>query len=186
MIRPAKREDIAAIVSISLSSVSDEEVAGFGRPVAQSVFGSVDRLSAEWNQPNRVGTEEVVVAELDGRVVGVATIEDRGDALELVDIDVLREMQGRGIGTELVGHVEELASSRGKSSVTLGTSRNSAGVPWRSFPWWQARGYMVTHEEQNDWTKSIGPGVREIRMRKTIGQRFDPGAKDAPPSQQPL
>ena len=153
------------------SSVSDEEVAGFGAPVAASVFGDADRLSSAWVEPNRVKSEEILVAEINGRVVGCVQIEDRRDELELVNIDVQRERQFRGVGTQLVRYVEELAHERGKLAVTLGTSRNSAGVPWRSLPWWQARGYRITHEEENEWTKSIGPGVREIRMRKDLGPK---------------
>jgi hypothetical protein len=34
--------------------------------------------------------------------------------------------------------------------------------------WWQHLGYLVTHEEENEWTRSIGPGVREIRLRKEL------------------
>jgi len=166
--RPAKREDVPAIVMISGTSVSAEEVTGFGTSVAESLYGDIDRLVSAWIEPNRVGSEEILVAEIDRRVVGCVKIEDRGEELELVDIDVLREMQGRGIGTYLVRFVEERARERGKRAVTLGTSRNSAGVPWMSLPWWEARGHLITHEEENAWTRSIGPGVREIRMRKDL------------------
>ena len=168
--RPARREDIPAIVRISCTSVSDEEVAGFGTSIAESLFGDADRLSSAWIEPNRVGSEEVLVAETDGHVVGCAKIEERDEDLELVDIDVLRELQGRGIGTQLARYVEGLAQERGKRAVTLGTSRSPAGVAWKSLPWWQARGYHITHEEENEWTRSIGPGVLEIRMRKELGQ----------------
>jgi hypothetical protein len=41
-------------------------------------------------------------------------------------------------------------------------------VAWKSLPWWQHLGYLVTHEEENEWTRSIGPGVREIRLRKEL------------------
>ena len=169
-VRPAKREDIPAIVMIWRTSVSDEEVAGFGNSVAASIFGDADRLSSAWIEPNRVNSEEILVAEIAGRVVGCVEIEDRDNELELVNVDVDRELQCQGVGTQLVRYVEDLAKERGKRAVTLGTSRNSAGVPWRSLPWWQARGYRITHEEENEWTRSIGPGVLEIRMRKDLGQ----------------
>ena len=68
----------------------------------------------------------------------------------------------------MVRFVEERARREGNRAVTLGTSRNAAGVPWKSLPWWQALGYGVTGEEENDWTRSIGIGVREIRMRKEL------------------
>ena len=87
---------------------------------------------------------------------------------ELVNIEVPLELQGRGIGTMLVRSVEQRARAAGKQAVTLGTSRNAAGVAWKSLPWWHHLGYRVTHEEQNPWTRSIGPGVREIRMRKDL------------------
>lgn len=166
--RPAKREDIPAIVHVWATSVSDDEVKGFGVPSSESPFGDVGRLSRAWREPNRVGSEEILVAEIDGRVVGCVTVEDRGEVLELVNIDVLHELQGRGIGTRLVKTMEERAREQHKQAVTLGTSRSADGVPWKSFPWWQAQGYLFTHEEENAWTRSIGPGVLEIRMRKAL------------------
>ncbi|HZD13074.1 MAG TPA: GNAT family N-acetyltransferase [Candidatus Binatus sp.] len=109
-----------------------------------------------------------MVAELDNQVVGVVKVEDRGQELELVDIDVPLELQGRGIGTRIVGSIEERARQEWKRAVTAGTSRNAAGVPWKSLPWWQHLGYRITGEEENEWTRSIGPGAREIRMRKDL------------------
>jgi GNAT superfamily N-acetyltransferase len=167
-VRPARRGDIPSIAMICRTSVTDEEQVGFGAPFEWTVDEEIDRLSSAWTEPNRIGSQELVVAEIEGRVVGVAKIEDRGEAMELVDIDVLRELHGRGIGKCLVRFVEDLARERGKQAVTLGTSRNSAGVPWKSLAWWKARGYRTTHEEENAWTRSIGPGVLEIRMRKDL------------------
>jgi hypothetical protein len=68
----------------------------------------------------------------------------------------------------LVRSVEERARAEGKEAVTAGTSRNAEGVAWKSLPWWQHLGYQVTHEEENEWTRSIGPEVREIRLRKEL------------------
>lgn len=167
-IRPATRNDISAIVGVSLSSIDEGEEAGFGRPRSEQTFADVGRLSSTWEDPNRVRGEEVLVAELEGRVVGCVTLEDRGESLELVNIDVSRPWQGRGIGTQIVRFVEERARQEGRRAVTLGTSRNADGRPWKSLPWWQHLGYRVTHEEENAWTRAIGPGTREIRMRKDL------------------
>lgn len=167
-VRPGKREDIPAIVMIIGTSVGDEELVGFGAPSSGLLFGDITRLSSAWLEPNHVGSEEVLVAEIGGRVVGLVTTVDRGEELELVNIDVARNLQGLGIGTRLVQFVEIRAIKQGKRVVTLGTSRNAAGIPWKSLPWWQARGYRITHEEENDWTRSIGQGTREIRMRKDL------------------
>jgi N-acetylglutamate synthase-like GNAT family acetyltransferase len=125
-------------------------------------------LAEAWQDPNVVRGEEVLVAEMGGRIVGCVTVEDKGSELELVNIDVPLQLQGRGIGTILVRSVEERARAEGKEAVTAGTSRNAEGVPWKSLPWWQHLGYQVTHEEENAWTRSIGPEVREIRMRKEL------------------
>ena len=172
-IRSAKRDDIPAIVECANSSASEVEEVGFGQPFSQRTFNDVGRLSAVWRDPNVVGSaaagEEVIVAETAGRVVGYVTVEDRGEELELVNIDVRREQQGRGIGTRLVQFVEERAVREGRRALTLGTTRNAEGVPWKSFRWWQKLGYTVTGEEENDYTRSIGVGVREIRMRKPMG-----------------
>ena len=175
LVRPATRADIPAVVRVSNSSVSEQEDSGFGTPRSESPFADVARLSAAWRDPNRVRGEEVLVAELDDGVVGCVTIEDRGPDLELINIDVPQELQRRGIGTRMVRFVEERARREGKRAVTLGTSRNAAGVPWKSLPWWQALRYVITGEEENAWTRLIGPGVREIRMRKEI--RAEPQSK---------
>ncbi len=170
LIRRATRNDIPGIVDVWSTSVTDEEVAGFGAPSAESPFGSVVSLSAAWKEPNLIRSEEVIVAEIHGRIAGCLTIEERAESLELVNIDVLRELQGKGIGTQMVQYVEDLAKERHKPAVTLGTSRRADGVPWKSLPWWQSHGYTITHEEENAWTKSIGPSVKEIRMRKDLPQ----------------
>jgi GNAT superfamily N-acetyltransferase len=160
-------------VRVSTSSIRPGEDAGFGGGL-DSPFHDVSVLAAVWRDPNLVQGEEVLVAEMDGRIVGCATIEDRGDELELVNIDVPLRLQGRGVGTTLVRSVEERARAEGKQAVTAGTSRNAAGVAWKSLPWWQHLGYRVTHEEENAWTRSIGPGAREIRLRKELPAESDP------------
>ena len=166
-VRPATREDIPAIVWVSNSSVAEGEDYGFGVPDG-SPFVDEKRLSAAWHDPNWVRGEQVLVADLDGRVVGCMTIEDRGAELELVNIEVPMELQGRGVGTAMVRVVETLARQGGKAAVTLGTSRDANGVAWKSLPWWQHQGYRITHEEENEWTRRIGPGARETRMRKDL------------------
>jgi len=166
-VRAARRQDIEAIVRVSKSSLDPAEEVGFGA-TGDSPFADVRRLTAAWEEPNRVRGEEVLVAELDGHVVGCVTVEERGRELELININVPMDLQGRGIGTALVRFVEGRAQREGKAAVTLGTSRNAAGVAWKSLPWWQHLEYRITHEEENEWTRRIGPGAREIRMRKDL------------------
>jgi len=165
-VRKATRNDIPGIVWVSERSILPGEDVGFGG--GNSPFLDPSSLASLWEEPNIVRGEEVLVAEMDARIVGCVTIQDRGAELELVNIDVPLELQGMGIGTAVVRSVEERARSEGKSCVPLGTSRNAEGLAWKSLPWWQHQGYRITHEEENNWTRSIGPGAREIRMRKDL------------------
>lgn len=167
-IRAATRADIPGVVQCDLTATAPGEDIGFGGPMSERTFADEGRLNSAWKDPNRVDSLEVIVALLDGQVVGFVTVEDRGEVLELHTIDVLGEFQRRGVGRQLVRWVEERASKGGKQAVTLGTSRNAEGVAWKSLPWWLSLGYRITGEEQNAWTRSIGPRVREIRMRKEL------------------
>ncbi len=185
-IRAANRRDIPAIVEVASSSVDEDEDVGFGTVRSDSLFTDVNRLSAAWREPNNVRAEEVLVAELQGRIVGCVTVEDRGEVLELVNIDVARERQGHGIGTRMVRLIEERARKAAKHAVTLGTSRNAAGVAWKSLPWWLSRGYHITGEEENDWTRLIGPGTREIRMEKRIPSKIEVHLRDVAETDLPI
>jgi GNAT superfamily N-acetyltransferase len=167
-VRPAERIDFLGIVQVCKSSMLPGEDIGFGGGGPPGPFQDTSKLALSWQEPYTVNGHQVLVAEQNNRIVGVSTIEDRGRELELVDIDVPLELQGRGIGTRIVRLIEEKARSEGKSAVTLGTSRNAQGIAWKSLPWWQHLGYRITHEEENEWTRSIGPGAREIRMRKEL------------------
>ena len=92
-VRPATRADAPGIVWVSHSSILPGEDAGFGGGI-DSPFHDASMLAALWRDPNLVQGEEVLVAEMDGRLVGCVTVEDRGGELELVNIDVPRQLQG--------------------------------------------------------------------------------------------
>ena len=167
LVREATRGDIPGIVTVSNSSIVPNEDVGFGGGLG-SPFHDQSKLASAWQEPNIVNGEEVLVAEMDRQIIGYATIQDRGSELELINIDVPRGLQGRGIGTRIVRAIEKRARKENQKAVTLGTSRNAEGVAWKSLPWWEHLGYRITHEEENDWTRKIGPCAREIRMRKDL------------------
>ena len=164
-VRLATRGDIPGIVQVSNSSIQLREDIGFGGSGAPL---DISEVMSAWREPNILRGREVLVAETNDRIVAVATTKDNGLELELVDIDVPLELQGRGIGTRLVRWIEDNARGEGKRAVTLGTSRNAQGAAWKSLPWWLHQGYRITGEEENDWTRLIGPGAKEIRMRKDL------------------
>src|SRR2546422_11701919 len=105
---PAKKTDIPSIVQVCSSFILPSEDIGFGgRPPGP--FQDPSKLASIWKEPNTVEKNEIWVAEIDGRIVGVARIEDKGGELELIDIDVPRELQGQGIGRQIVRSIEERA-----------------------------------------------------------------------------
>jgi hypothetical protein len=114
-------------VSVSKSSILPGEDAGFGGGM-DSPFRDASLLAAVWRDPNVVQGEEVLVAEMDGRIVGCVTVEDRGGELELVNIDVPLQLQGRGVGTILVRSVEERKGSRQLPLARVGIQRAWLGM----------------------------------------------------------
>ena len=95
-IRKATRNDIPGIVLVSKASILPNEDMGFGGG-GDSPFHDISKLSLTWREPNVVGEQEVLVAVMGCRVVGCTTIHDRGADLELINIDVPLELQGRGM-----------------------------------------------------------------------------------------
>src|SRR5256885_1974524 len=68
---------------------------------------------------NRVRGEEIFVAEMDDQIVGLVTIEDRGPEMELVNINVTRDFQGRGIGSHLVRFVDRKSTRLNSSHLVI-------------------------------------------------------------------
>ena len=114
-VRPATRADVPGIVSVSNSSTLPGEDFGFGGGM-ESPFHDVSTLVAVWQDANLVQGEGVWVAEMGDRIVGCVTVEDRGCELELVNINVPLQLQGRGVGTLLVRSLEERARGGGETS----------------------------------------------------------------------
>src|SRR5690349_1772918 len=75
-VRPATRADAPGIVRVSNSSILPGEDAGFGAGM-DSPFRDTSMLLSAWRDPNLVQGEEVLVAEMDGRIVGCVTVETK-------------------------------------------------------------------------------------------------------------
>ena len=167
MIRPATKLDIPSIVRCNLTAKGDEEIIGYGSPFAQRTFASEERLGKVWGSGNEVDGELAYVYEENGKVVAYVLIRVDPDAIELDNIDVTKDFQGKRIGEALVRFVEDLARGLAKKYVTLGTSRNQeTGKPWRSYGFWLKMGYPEDGEIQTDEGRQYG--FTEIRFRKSI------------------
>jgi GNAT superfamily N-acetyltransferase len=166
MIRLATKDDIPQIVWCDRTSVSDIEVVGYGLPSGKRVFANEEKLRANWHDAYVEG-RIVYVFEEEHHVLGFTQIRIDPDAVELYDIDVAGEHQGKGIGRALVDFVENLARNLGKHYVTLGTSRNiETGKPWKSYDFWLKLGYMLDGETETEEDKTNG--FTEIRFRKKV------------------
>jgi GNAT superfamily N-acetyltransferase len=166
MIRLATRYDIPQIVRIDQTTVSDDELVGYGPPVDKRVFADEDRLRAVW-VGNSVGGLLVYVFEEEGSILGFTLIRVDPDAVELDDIIVAAEHQRKGIGTAMVEFVESLARDLRKGYITLGTTRNAnTGIPWNSYSFWLRRGYVVEDEIETEEGRTYG--FTEIRFRKRV------------------
>lgn len=167
-IHPARRRDIPALVSCASSSTTEAEERGFGIPFSESLFHDVSRRSAAWREPNHVGGEEAFVALEGEELVGYVPLKERGAGMEFVSIDVAGLERGRGVGSAPVRVVKRTARERDKATVTLGPIRSAEGIAGKSLGWWLHQGYQVTAEGENAWTRSVGKGVNEIRLRKIL------------------
>ena len=165
LIRLATRLDIPSLVSCSNGSAEEKERRGFGQPRSERAFGTIKNLEKAWD--TLLQNEEIFVAESGEQVVGYIIVEVRSESIEIDDIAVSREFQGKGIGRKLVDLIEHRAYSESRKEVTLGTSKSASGIPWKSFSWWKSLGYVETGEEvHNSWTERFGGS--EIRMKKQL------------------
>jgi ribosomal protein S18 acetylase RimI-like enzyme len=118
---------------------------------------------ADWNRifcPLPQGRDSYV-AELDGRVAGVALVKQKfllGDYLEL--LGVAEWARQKGIGSLLLKHVEQLVFERTKNLFACVSDFNQ---PARDF--YKKQGY----QEIGPMPNFLIPGSAEILLRKTAG-----------------
>jgi ribosomal-protein-alanine N-acetyltransferase len=118
---------------------------------------------ADWNRifcPLPQGRDSYV-AELDGRVAGVALVKQKfllGDYLEL--LGVAEWARHKGIGSLLLKHVEQLVFERTKNLFACVSDFNQSA---RDF--YKKQGY----QEIGPMPNFLIPGSAEILLRKTAG-----------------
>lgn len=118
---------------------------------------------ADWNRifcPLPQGRDSYV-AELDGRVAGVALVKQKfllGDYLEL--LGVAEWARQKGIGSLLLKHVEQLVFERTKNLFACVSDFNQSA---RDF--YEKQGY----QEIGPMPNFLIPGSAEILLRKTAG-----------------
>lgn len=147
-IRPMQPEDRAAIVQ--LLEASDP-------------WKALGYTAADWNRifcpiPQ---DRDSYVAELDGRIAGIAIVKQKflaGDYLELLGVAEWARKQG--IGRRLLNYIEQLVFERAKN---LFASVSDFNEPARTF--YKKQGY----QEIGPMPNFLIPGSAEILLRKTSG-----------------
>jgi [ribosomal protein S18]-alanine N-acetyltransferase len=101
------------------------------------------------------------VAELDGRVAGIAVVRQKfllGDYLEL--FGVADWTRGKGLGGQLLGHIESVVFARANNLFACVSDFNA-----------QARAFYKKYgyQEMGPLPNFLIPGSAEILLRKTTG-----------------
>src|SRR5262245_24004793 len=102
-VRPMRQDEIAAVAE-AVQEMSEAHIAN------------------RWRE-QQLGYREVLVAELEGAIVGTVSIgvtsNGRAAAMHLFALEVAPEQRNRGIGTGIIEHVVTEASRRGCETVYL-------------------------------------------------------------------
>lgn len=142
LIRPATSADLEALPGVEVAAGALFREIGMD-DIADDDPPSVAELAA---------APAVLVAVIDGVVVGYSRIELVDGQAHLEQLSVLPEHGGQGIGTALLDGVCDWARARGDRAVTLTTFREVAF----NAPLYEKRGFAEVPEA--DWS----PGMRDL------------------------
>ena len=132
-IRPALGADLPHLAAIEADAARRFAEAGVALPGGDAAIPP-DRY-------DRIFTNGVLlIAETEtGLKVGFAASAPLDDSLFLCEMSVLRDWQGRGVGSRLIAETEAAARARGLVSVSLTTDRT---LSWNG-PFYARRGYRI-------------------------------------------
>ena len=140
-IRPAREEDVAAIVAI----LAADDIGGHGDTTAEAA--RADYLDA-FRTLQQTPRETLYVAECDGEVVGTfqtlltTTLTGRGATSMIVEaVQTRADMRGRGIGGQMIGFCLEEARRLGLRQVQL--TSNAARTDAHRF--YERLGFAKSH-----------------------------------------
>lgn len=95
---------------------------------------------------------------LDGVLAGLVETIDEGDCLLVENVAVDPVFQGRGLGSKLMAHAEDIARSLGHARITLYTNQRFT----QNIQLYLRLGYDVDREED------IGAGTIRVDMSKAL------------------
>ena len=160
-VRPLTAEDVIAVADVQSRSF-DEVDRRFGEPVAEATPAGTARRQRRIGHLLEHDPEGAFVACLDDRLVGAALALRRGDLWGLSLLAVEPELQGRGIGRQLLAAT--LRYGDGASTAVILSSRDS-----RALAAYADAGFDL-HPQ------IAGVGVLDRRLLPASSARVTPGA----------
>jgi GNAT superfamily N-acetyltransferase len=144
------------------------------RAPLRALFELADDLPQQLDSYMEAG--RVLVATIDGEIVGHAQVVPTGDASEreLKILAVVPEHQGAGVGRTLVAAAVELARQDGCDTLSVSTAAAGTGV----LRFYQRQGFRMRSIERDVFTPQTGypPGIEidgiELRDRVWLDRRI--------------
>ena len=146
-VRPARREELAALVEIERAAGETFRALGM-ELVADDDPGSVEDLA-----PYADGGRALVAVGADDRPVGYLLIDVVDAAAHIEQVSVHPHQARRGIGSELIDEAASWARAQGLRALTLTTYTE---VPWNG-PYYERLGFRYLGADEET------PGLYAIR-----------------------
>jgi ribosomal protein S18 acetylase RimI-like enzyme len=148
VIEPAVLEDAAALLEVQRAAFTIEARL-YGDPAIPPLLETVADVAAA------IAAGEVLVARLEGRLVGSVRRVLTGDDVEVGRLSVLPELQGRGLGSRLLAAAEDVPGAATASLFTGHLSEGNLGL-------YRRRGYQEFDRRQ------VSPEVALVYLRKSL------------------
>ncbi|MBK5459964.1 GNAT family N-acetyltransferase [Peribacillus sp. TH16] len=98
------------------------------------------------------------VAEIDEQIIGVyVLLEIRPELIEIVNIAVVEQLHGRGIGKQLVMHAVHYAKSQGYKTIEIGTGNSGIG----QLALYQKCGFRITGVDRDFFIMNYPEAIYE-------------------------
>ncbi len=151
-VRPFRPEDKEVLFAI-YAGTRQEEIApwGWSAPQQETFLRMQFGAQSNWYEAAYSGAEHQIICAGE-RPIGRILVQRDAGSLLLVDIALLREFRGQGIGTRCLRELLEQAD-RGRVPVRLHVQKTNGGA----FRLYQRLGFLKTGEDEIYWQMERPP-----------------------------
>jgi GNAT superfamily N-acetyltransferase len=152
-------------MNITVREVPRDEV---DRLIPMLLQAEESERALRWGLKNLV--DAVYRADLDGVLVGAATMQWRDDPCEIMELAVAPDRHSQGIGRAIVAGLIDEARRRGKSAVLVGTANSSIG----NIAFYQKVGFRMDNVRKDYFRYYREPHYEDgIQIRDMIVFRYE-------------